>query len=85
LYGFELYSTHKVFPILSFISRAALLVNVTAKISEGLIHFSFIIYSILAVRVAVFHDHAQAIIKTGHSILFFAFSCSGFKFTILFF
>jgi hypothetical protein len=56
-----------------------LFVNVTANISLGEIQ-EFIIYSTLAVRVAVFHDQAQAIIKSGHCILFFAFSCSGFKF-----
>jgi len=73
-------STHKVLPTLSLISLAALLVKVTINISFGLIFFSLIIYSTLAVRVAVFQLPAQAIISNGHSILFFASSCFGFKF-----
>jgi hypothetical protein len=77
-------STHRVFATLSLISDAALLVNVTIIISFGFIHLSLIIYSTLAVSVAVFQLPAQAMINSGHSILFFASSCFGFKFIYIF-
>jgi hypothetical protein len=45
----------------------------------GSIHFSFIIYSTLAVRVAVFQLQAHAIMRSGHSILSLASCCFGFN------
>gem|GEM_PF-929741 len=84
LYMLFVTSIHNFFHILSLISRAALFVKVTQSMFGGLIFFSFIMYSTLVVRVAVFQLHAQAIIKRGHSILSLAFSCSLFRFIFLF-
>jgi hypothetical protein len=61
-------STQSLDDILSLISFAALFVKVTQSILEGIICFSFIIYSTLLVRVAVFQLQAQAIIKRGQFI-----------------
>jgi len=73
-------SIHNFFATLSLISFQALFVKVTIKIFSGLIHFSFIMYSTLAVSVAVFQLPAQAIISKGQSIWLLASSCFEFRF-----
>jgi hypothetical protein len=76
-------SYQSLFATLSLISFHALLVNVTISMFEGAMPFSFIIYSTLAVSVAVFQLQAQAIIKSGQFIWSLASFCFGFK-SILF-
>ncbi len=70
LYGL-IFSTslHSTFHILSFISLAALLVNVTQRIDHGAIQSSFTIYATLSVNVWVFHAQAHASINRGHSVV----------------
>ncbi len=63
--------------ILSRISRAALLVNVTQKMDRGSIHFPWIIDTTRSVMVCVFPDHAQALMRSGHSIVSTASCCLG--------
>ncbi len=52
---------------LSFISLAALFVNVTAKIEYGLSLRTLIIYTILCVNTRVFPEPAPARIRRGES------------------
>lgn len=61
--------------IRSRISRAALLVKVTQKIDRGSIPFSCIIETTRSVMVWVFPDQAQALMRSGPSIVWTASNC----------
>ena len=65
--------------ILSFISFAALLVNVIANISQGLTFFSSNIYAILCVNTLVLPLPAPAITKHGPSVFITASYCLSFN------
>ena len=65
---------------LFFISRAALFVNVTARIFEGITFNSFMIYEILVVNTFVFPLPAPAITITGPSVVVTASLWAGLRF-----
>ena len=67
--------------ILSFISLAALFVNVIAKMFQGLTCFSSIKYAILCVNTFVFPLPAPAITRQGPSVSSTASFCLLFKFS----
>ena len=67
------------FTILSFISLAALFVNVIDNIFHGFTSFSFIKYAILCVNTFVFPLPAPAITKHGPSVFVTASYCLSFK------
>ncbi|MNF09102.1 hypothetical protein D3C80_2096810 [compost metagenome] len=64
---------------LSFISFAALLVNVIARISYGDTFFSSIKYAILVVKTFVLPDPAPAKTSNGPSVAVTAFFCISFS------
>ena len=61
------------------ISRAALFVNVIARIANGLTPCSRIRYAIRCVRARVLPDPAPATISTGPSVCRTASACTGFR------
>src|SRR6266508_1294637 len=61
------------------ISRAALFVNVIARIEKGLTPCSLIRYAIRCVRARVLPDPAPATISTGPSVCNTASACTGFR------
>ena len=67
------------FDTLSFISLAALLVNVIAKIFSKLTFLFSIKYAILVVNTFVFPLPAPAITKTGPSVVITASLCLSFN------
>ena len=66
-------------PTRNFISRAALFVNVTARISLGRARFIFIKWTIRVVKALVFPVPAPANIRTGPSITSTAARCDAFS------
>ena len=64
--------------IRSRISRAALFVNVMAKILDGYTCFSTTKYAIRCVNTRVFPEPAPAIMSKGPSVVLTARACSGF-------
>ena len=69
-----------ILPIRSFISLAALLVNVTAKMFLGRTP-CFIMYAIRVVKTFVFPEPAPASINNGPCVVFTASCCSLLRFS----